>query len=277
MFSVLIPANNESDQIGTCLQAILASDLVSGTDIPEIIVMANGCSDRTVAIAQEAETLAWEKGWRLTVLDLPEGNKLRALNAGDGVAQFGTRIYLDADVVVSPQVIPLLHKVLAVDAPRYASGTLVVAPCRTWISRAYRRIYLRVPFITRGVPGCGLFAVNATGRARWGAFPDIISDDTFVRLQFTPDERVAVSAPYEWPIVEGFTNLVKVRARQDRGVQEIAAKYPALLQNDDKPAFGKWRALKMAISDPVGFAVYAGVALASRRKHLQNQTWSRGR
>ena len=277
MLSVLIPANNEADRIGTCLQAIFASDLARGQEVPEIIVMANGCQDRTAAICNEAETLAWEKGWRLTVLELQEGNKLKALNAGDAAARFGTRIYLDADVVVSPQVIPQLHKVLATDAPCYASGTLVVAPCQTWISRAYRRIYVQVPFITEGVPGCGLFAVNAAGRARWAAFPDIISDDTFVRLQFTPKERVAVPAPYEWPIVEGLANLIKVRARQDRGVREIASKYPELLQNDDKPAFGKMRALKMALFDPIGFAVYAGVALASRRQRAQNQTWSRGR
>lgn len=277
MFSVLIPANNEADHIGTCLQAILASDLVRGPQNPEIIVMANGCCDRTVALAQETETLAWEKGWRLTVLDLPEGNKLRALNAGDSVANFGTRIYLDADVVVSPQVIPQLHAVLAEETPRYASGSLVVAPCRTWISRAYRRIYLRVPFMTQGVPGCGVFAVNAAGRARWGVFPDIISDDTFVRLQFAPEERVAVPAPYEWPIVEGFANLVKVRARQDRGVREIAARYPALLQNDDKPAFGSARVLKLAFSDLIGFIVYAGVAMASRCQRKQSHTWSRGR
>lgn len=276
MLSVLIPANNEADQIGTCLQAVLASEMPAG-DAPEIFVMANGCTDQTVAIARQAETLAWEKGWRLQVLEISEGNKLNALNQGDAAARFGTRVYLDADVVVQPGVLGQLAEVLADPSPRYASGTLCVAPCATWVSRAYRRIYLRVPFITHGVPGCGLFAVNAAGRERWGAFPDIISDDTFVRLQFAPNERFAVPARYEWPIVEGFANLVKVRARQDRGVAEIAQKYPALLKNDDKPRFGKGLALKMAVSDPMGFAVYATVALATRLKRGGSQDWSRGR
>jgi len=277
MLSILIPANNEAMQIGTCLQAVLASELPKGPEAPEIIVMANGCNDRTVAIAKEAETLAWEKGWRLRVFDLAEGNKLKALNAGDAAATFTTRIYLDADVLVSPKLIRQINEALATDAPCYASGSLVVSPCETWISRAYRRIYVQVPFITNGVPGCGLFAVNGAGRARWADFPDIISDDTFVRLQFAPQERVAVPAGYTWPIVEGFANLVKVRARQDRGVREIAAKYPQLLHNDDKPAIGKLRALKMAFSDPIGFSVYVGVAMASRRKPAQNEIWSRGR
>ncbi len=43
------------------------------------------------------------------------------------------------------------------------------------VSRAYARLWARVPFMARGVPGCGLFALNAAGRARWGDWPAIIS------------------------------------------------------------------------------------------------------
>jgi len=276
MLSVLIPANNEEAQITACLQAVMVSELLTGVERPEIIVMANGCTDSTVAIAHDLVDRADANGWDLRVLDIPDGGKLNALNQGDNAASFGSRVYLDADVTVTPLLIGQLAAVLDQAAPIYASGTLVISDCTTWISRAYRRIYVQVPFITHGVPGCGLFAVNAAGRKRWGAFPDIISDDTFVRLQFAGNERVAVAARYKWPIVEGFANLVKVRRRQDKGVAEIAKLYPELLENDDKPRFGLNRALKMACCDPIGFSVYTAVALATRLNR-NTDDWSRGR
>jgi len=276
MLSVLIPANNEEAQIADCLLAVFASVGVAYGSKPEVVVMANGCSDRTATIAHGLIDEASANGWNMQVLDIPEGGKLNALNLGDDVAGFDARIYLDADVIISPDLVAQVGMELDQAKPVYASGTLVVSECRTWVSRAYRRIYLQVPFITLGVPGCGLFAVNAAGRKRWGQFPDIISDDTFVRLQFTGKERVAVPASYTWPIVEGFANLVKVRRRQDKGVAEIAQKFPNLLQNDDKLTLGLGRALKMALSDPIGFAVYVGVAIATRLNR-NSSDWSRGR
>ena len=142
---------------------------------------------------------------------------------------------------------------------------------------AYAKFYGLVPFMRRGVPGCGFFAVNTAGRAKWGAFPDIISDDTFVRLSFAPEERHAVDAPYNWPVVEGFFNLVKVRRRQDVGVREVAEKFPQLQPNDDKVRFTVMEIIRAAMRHPVGFLCYGAVALAVRMGGDDEQTWSRGR
>jgi hypothetical protein len=131
--------------------------------------------------------------------------------------------------------------------------------------------------MAHGVPGCGVFAVNAPGRARWGTFPQIISDDTFVRLSFAPLERHGVPAPYDWPIAEGFGALVRVRRRQDAGVEEIERLYPDLLSNDDKPAFPLSQKLGMALRDPLGFMVYSAVALAVKLTKSRASGWSRGR
>jgi len=279
MLSVLIPANNEADRIGACLAAILASPLPQAPDKrPEIIVIANGCNDDTATIASDYTDMAVSKGWYLIVLNVQEGGKLNALNIGDECASNDTRIYLDADVIVSPLLIGQLYAVLDENTPVYASGTVIIMQPKTWISRAYKRIYARVPFFTEGVPGCGLFAVNGQGRARWDHFPDIISDDTFVRLQFSPKERIGVSATYLWPIVEGFSNLVKVRNRQDAGVTQIVEQYPGLMKNDDKPPFGFIGVIKIAINDPIGFCVYAAVAIGVRMQgKADNKDWSRGR
>jgi hypothetical protein len=212
----------------------------------------------------------------LVVLDLAEGGKLNALNAGDAAASGGARLYLDADVTVSPALLNQLAAALEGAAPRYASGAVQIT-ARGWVSRAYARIWRQVPFMAQGVPGCGVFAVNAAGRQSWENFPAIISDDTFVRLSFAPSERVGVPAPYDWPIAQVFARLVKVRRRQDAGVQEIEEKYPALLENDDKPEFPLSQKLAIALRDPIGFAVYSSVALVVKLTRNQTNGWSRGR
>jgi hypothetical protein len=119
---------------------------------------------------------------------------------------------------------------------------------------------------------------RVSDRARRQEFPDIISDDTFVRLSFTPQERMLASAPYDWPLVEGFANLVKVRRRQDAGVVELKDLHPALFDNDDKPRLGLLRSVRLALRDPFGFAVYAAVSLVVRfTKKDADTSWVRGR
>lgn len=274
MLSVIIPASNERALIGGCLSALLASDDVPGG--VEVIVAANGCRDDTAAIARGFAAQAQARGWALLVLDLPAPGKLAALNAADAEALGDLRAYLDADVTVAPAL--LAQTVAVLDRPQaaYASGRVNITARRTWASRAYARVWRRVPFMLHGVPGCGYFAVNAAGRARWGDFPAIISDDTYVRLQFTPAERHLVAASYDWPIAEGFGALVRVRRRQDAGVAEVAARWPALMAHDGTPPLGLRGLAALALRDPLGFAVYAGVALRVRLSP-GGADWTRGR
>ena len=274
MLSILIPANNEAAHIGACLEAVLASE---GLARAQIVVAANGCSDDTVAISQSFAERAAQKGWTLEVLDLPAIGKIGALNAADGAAAYAKRVYLDADVLVDAALFGELAEVLNTEAPRYASGQLRLSKAQSWATRAYARTYVKVPFITDGVPGAGLFAVNAAGRARWEEFPDIISDDTFVRLSFAPNERVGVAAGYDWPLVEGFGALVKVRRRQNAGVDEVFARYPDLAKNDEKLPVGAGQMCGMALRDPIGFGVYVAVALVVKFTPQKARGWERGR
>ncbi|WP_233352321.1 glycosyltransferase family 2 protein, partial [Pseudogemmobacter humi] len=257
--SVIIPASNEEGWIGDCLSAVFASDPVPGG--AEVIVVANGCRDATAGMARRAAVPA---GWDLRVLELAEGSKPGALNAGDALARGPLRVYLDADCVVSPGVLAGLCAALAPDAPLYAGAAPVIPRARSWLTRAYARFWQRLPFARSVAPGYGLYAVNAAGRARWGAFPRLISDDTFVRLQFLPGERVQIAAPYSWPMAEGFAALVRVRRRQDAGVRELAALHPGILAREGKEAVGAAGLLRLALRDPPGFAVYAAVSLAVR-------------
>ncbi|PCH72949.1 MAG: glycosyl transferase [Rhodobacteraceae bacterium] len=273
--SIIVPAHNEAALIGDCLRVLLASDCMGPV---EVLVIANGCTDQTGTIAQGFAPEARARGWSLRVIEVIEGGKLNALNVGDAAATGAIRVYLDADVMVGAELIRQLGEALGTDAPRYASGRPVIAPANSRFTRAYARFWQILPFVQGGVPGFGVFAMNAAGRSRWGAWPDIISDDTYARLNFAASERVGVDAPYTWPMVEGVANLVRVRRRQNMGVIEIASLFPVLLANDDKSRLSVLGLLRRALGDPMGFAAYVAVALTVKSPFLQSRDhWARGR
>lgn len=280
MISVIIPANNEEKYIRACLQDVLgATEPAQDVRKPvQVIVVANGCSDATAAEALAMLPDFAAKGWQLDVLDLAQGGKILALNAGDQAALYETRIYVDADIRVTPDLFAQLAAVLDRPEPAYASGQPKVPPAKSLISRRYAQFWAELPFIKSGVPGCGVFAVNAAGRARWGAFPEVISDDTFVRVNFTRDEMHAVPATFLWPITEGFANLVRVRRRQDEGVAEIRALYPALMEQVEETAPDTGDKLRLFVQDPLGFLIYAAVAISVRLPIFRSRSgWARGR
>lgn len=274
MLSVIIPAHNEADWIGACLDSLLAEAAPIGG--AQVVVVANGCIDKTVDIAESFRARAETGKWDMVVLDLPGLGKPAALNAGDAVASGEMRVYLDADVVVGRGLVAAIAAELDVDTPRYVSGRPRIAPARSAVTRAYAGFWQNLPFARSIAPGFGLFAVNARGRERWGEYPHLISDDTYVRLLFSPHERVEVPFEYQWPMVEGFKALVKVRRRQDAGVHEIKREHPALMDNEGKEKLGKGDILGRLMRNPVGFAVYATVSIAVRAKSSDG-SWSRGR
>lgn len=276
--SVLIPAHNEAGYVGGCLQALLASTPVPDRVSVEILVLANGCTDDTAAIAQGFAEPAAERGWDLRVMEIERGGKLNALSEGDQAASGAHRIYLDADVRVDPPLLCQLCRALAGDGARYASGSPRIAEARSRVTRAYARFWRNLPFVANGVPGFGVFAMNAAGRDSWRDWPDIISDDTFARLNFEPGDRIRVEAGYSWPMVEGFANLVRVRRRQNLGVAELSKKFPHLVANDDKINLKPGQLLGLALRDPIGFLVYAAVAIAVRTPlFASEEVWARGR
>ncbi|MDM7950732.1 glycosyltransferase [Hydrogenophaga sp.] len=273
--TIIVPANNEEAYLASCLRALMASEPAAGE--VQVLVVANACTDNTVEVARAFESDASRIGWTMQVIDLAQPGKLNALNVGDDMATGELRVYLDADVLVSPPLVRMVFAELtATSSPRYASGTPRISPAKSLVTRAYARFWQMLPFARSEAPGFGFFAVNAAGRARWGRFPNIISDDTYVRLLFAPHERKGVQATYEWPMVEGFNRLVRVRRRQDQGVKEIVHKWPELMRNEGKSATGPGDLLLLALKAPWGFLVYAAVGIAVRSRRASDQ-WTRGR
>ncbi len=274
LMSVIIAARNEEAYIGACLNALLEQSPEAGP--VEVILAANACTDRTVDVARACADDFAARGWYLKIINVPEPGKVNALNAADQEAQGFALVFLDADVRCDKDLLAQLRIALSSDRPTYATGRLKVAAAKTWITRRYAKIWVRLPFVRGGAVGAGLFSVNRAGRARWGTFPNIISDDTFVRLQFAPNERTEVPARYHWPMVEGFGNLVRVRRRQDAGVQEIHQLYPEIVVNEAKAPVRRQDLIGLLLRVPISFFVYALVHVAVRMGRSGSE-WTRGR
>src|SRR5688572_24864616 len=137
MISVIIPAHNESAVIGRCLRA-LTNGAVPGQ--LEVIVVANGCTDDTAAVATAA---ARNFGAGVKVVETPIGSKILALNLGDEAATGFPRFYVDADVVLTRAAV----EQLAARLDAGSSGVLAVAPRprfavdrASWVVRAFYEV-----------------------------------------------------------------------------------------------------------------------------------------
>jgi hypothetical protein len=170
------------------------------------------------------------------------------------------RVYLDADVVCSSDMLEHLRNALDTPAPRYATGTIVVARARSWVTTAYGHFWRTL--VSREVNGIGLYAVNTAGRRRWHSFPAMHSDDKYVRLSFQPEERVRVAARYVWPLPEGWRRLVSVRVRWTEGNLELKRQFPGMARQQTRSR-RPWVYCGAAVRDPVGFIVFTSVYVAS--------------
>lgn len=281
MITIIIPAYNEEGYIGDCLRRLLQSEdpqAPQGAGPVQVIVVANGCTDATVTEARALAPDFAARGWLFQVLELAEGSKTRALNAGCAAAVNPNLIHIDADIHVTPGLIASLARALDRAGPTYAGGRPRIRKAESWVSHRYARFWERLPFMATGVPGCGVCGVNAAGRARWSEIPEVIADDVFVRCHFAPNERVAVPDTYSWPIAEGFKRLVRVRRRQNQGLEELTMLCPDLMTETERTAPTGAQKIALFLRDPIGFAIYASVALAVKTPLYRNRRrWERGR
>ena len=281
MLSVIVPAYNEQDVIADCLRSLLAQD--PGVSV-EVIVSANGCTDNTVEICKSFATEFNHKGISYLVLQTAHGCKNSALNLADDKATYAARLYLDADVTCSPGLLRQATRILDTDEPVYFSGTLSIPAGKSFFSNAYGKIWIAMPYIRDAVTGIGCYGVNKAGRALWGKFPSIHSDDKFVRMQFTDKQCVKLDAAYQWPVPQGLLTLVKVRTRWIKGNKELRLRFPHLLQakSENERLRTDKQSLTTMLFNPLHtlafIVVYASAALLAEMGTKQARIrWSRAR
>ena len=274
MPTVIIPAHNEAVSIRETLRDLLP---VLDDSVMQIIVVCNGCTDDTAALVKSFDP-------RIGVVEMSVGSKPDALNEGDRIAMNFPRIYMDADVQVNGA--DLLRLVDFMDR----TGALAAAPTAkmdfsgsSWGVQAYYKVWFSLPYVQSGMVGCGAYVLSEVGRKRFDKFPDIISDDGFVRAHFTEEERpvfedctVVVSAP------RVLSGLIKIKTRSRLGGRQLREQYPSLFNRGlTNP---RWRTLLWYLFKPglwpamPWYLLVVGVSLwRSQRQCKKNQfsVWER--
>src|SRR5215469_12899768 len=121
--SVIIPAHNEQDYLGRTLDSLVRQDYPEW----EIIVVANGCTDRTAEVAH---------GKCHHLVALAQKNLGVARNLGARMATGELLVFLDADTILEPGALRVIGEQFT---ERCAGGTLKGRPDSTRF--AYRAIY----------------------------------------------------------------------------------------------------------------------------------------
>lgn len=278
-FTLIIPAHNEETVIARCLDTVRSG--APADHAMEIIVAANGCTDRTVEIARNVAPEA-------IVLDLPVGSKTAAINAANSAASHFPRIYLDADVECSYPSLAALAAVLR------GSGVMTAAPairldlsrCNSFM-KAYYRAWVRQPYAKAGKGGAGCYGLSSEALASVGEFPPIIGDDIWIHTRF-PDEvkRYIAEDDQGQPVYSivypprTAREQIRVEARRQNGNAEVRRLYPSPYFANANQG-GGWSAALRSGTFPTDLAIFLGIKLAARmlarwnRKRGKGTAWAR--
>lgn len=252
MISIVMPAHNEANRIGANLAALTAE----GSEDFEIIVVPNGCSDRTAAIAARYP--------RVQVIELTEPGKAGALRAGDAAAKGFPRIYLDADIALTPAQVSALAAGLARPGILAATGERrVTTKGSSLLVRAFYAVNTRLPAYRDALYGRGVIALCEAGRGRFADFPDQLADDLFLDSIFSADEKhhePTVVTTIEAPRRTG--QLVRRLARLRAGNRALRAAAPASTRAARNSSWLKDVVLPRPWLWPAG-ACYAGIIVAA--------------
>jgi glycosyltransferase involved in cell wall biosynthesis len=256
MISIVIPAHNESSVISRAL-----STLVSGAAPEEtsVVVVCNGCTDDTPSIARRFAP-------EVRVIETEVANKTHALNLGDRASHIFPRVYADADIVITVDAVRTLARRLE------RGDVLAVAPTPdvnltgcSWPVRKYFDVRSRLPSSREGIGGSGVYALSEAGRRRFVEFPNVISDDTYVRLQFKRNERETLGSVKSIVFApRTVARLIAVRTRAYVGMSELAARFPELWTNRGE---ANHRTLVGLLKEPrlwFGWVVYCYVHIFAR-------------
>lgn len=179
----------------------------------EIVVATNGCTDNTAAIA---------RSFGVHVLEIAAASKTAALNAADQTVSGDVRIYLDADVAVTSELIRQLAA--AVRRPGVAAAVprpIIDATDSTWPVRAYYAVNARLPVFRSRLFGRGIIALSAEARSRFDRFPEITADDMFLDAIAAADEKVEIDAVVQVRAPRHTGDLIRRVARAREGNAEF--------------------------------------------------------
>ena len=114
LYSVVVPAHNEEQYIGKCLQAIRTAEEQTEPGSVQIIVVANRCTDKTAEIAAQ---------YGAEVIENHDKCIASIRNAGADAATGEILVTVDADTYIAPETLKEIRSLL--DSGKYIGGGAV--------------------------------------------------------------------------------------------------------------------------------------------------------
>jgi len=267
--AVIVPAYNEAAVIKRTLDP-LSQAAVDG--YIEVVVVCNGCTDDSAEVARSVPGMQ--------VIELAQGSKPAALNAGDEVATLWPRLYLDADIQLSATaVLAVLDRLTQGDVLAARPESRYDFADASMLVRCYYRARKRIPKHNQAMWGAGAYGLNEKGHQRIGAFPTVTGDDLYVDGQFDAGEKTVVAT--EPSVVKTPTDvksLLAIKRRSYRGAAQLSALTRGQDVGMDNTGVSTAAAVVRTIRGPrsaMDALVYLGIALAARQGSRDGQVWER--
>jgi glycosyltransferase involved in cell wall biosynthesis len=269
--SIVIPAHNEERAIASLLEQLLAD---AGPGEFDVLVMCNGCTDRTSELARQFEPA-------VRVVDVPEPSKRAAIKQADSLASAFPRLYIDADVGIGTADVRALRDGLVAEV-------LVAAPTRVIprdgvarLVRAYYDVWEELPQVRAAPFGRGVVALSRSGHERIRDLPPMMSDDLAMTAEFAAHERVVIADArvVVWP-PRTMRDLVGRRVRVYTGNDQFdqARGRSAELTTSPRDLMAILRrrpALTPKVVVFIGVSVFAKFAARKAIRSGDYQTWRR--
>jgi len=181
--SVVIPAHNEAATIGRNLTALRGG--TRGEDL-DVVVVCNGCTDRTAEVARAADP-------RARVIEIAQPSKAEAVRVGNAATDVFPRIHLDADIELDGAAAlrllePIARAEVLATAPR---RDVPRTGCSPWV-RWYYDVWEALPQVQSGLFGRGVVVLSEEAQARVAALPRMLGDDLAMSDSFGDHERRVV-------------------------------------------------------------------------------------
>lgn len=212
-FNVVIPARNEAVALGRTAPALLRAL----NDLPATVTyVLNATSDQSGDIIQRVFDD------RVQIIQMQAPGKTAALNAGDQAARSGMRVYLDADIIVAPNIFhllltPLQEGTADLVAPRFDVNLEFSGPVARRVGRVWADQMMRRP---DAFMGCTAFSPQ--GLRQRGPWPDVLADDDWARGRIDPTRRrIVEAARAQISTPCNLLDWLNVRARWIRGGREL--------------------------------------------------------
>ncbi len=220
---------------------------------PRIIVVCNGCRDRTAEIA---------RGFAHTeVIEIATASKAAAINAGIARTRDFPVLVVDADIRIDASALVALVDVLQEDGVMAASPSPRFDTARSSAPvRAYYRVWSTFGYLDSGVGGSGVYGLSEAGANALGPLPLVLGDDTYVRWSFPLSQQRRLSSGESETTVEAprrLSDLLACEMRWQRGNRQLRALMAEPANREARPAARR----RPALADS---AVYYAVKLIGR-------------